>query len=132
MGKKADGRPQSILVKKKKDKSTKEGSRIGRILGFNDEADSKSVRSGRSAMGKKKKSKDQSTKKSTVEETPNKKKKKEASRDLASQKLSKKKKKKTPSSAGSGSEDAVVSDNRSMDWTNRCILKTRSETTRGS
>jgi len=53
--KKADGRPQSIMVKKKRDKLSKDGSNNARTLGFADEADSKSVRSGRSSKGKKKK-----------------------------------------------------------------------------
>jgi len=133
--KKAEGGLQSILVKKKKDKNTKEGSKIGRILGFTDESDSKSVRSGRSSKGRKKKSKDLSGKNSVVEDKKKKKKVingEEASKDMALLKISKKKKKKTPSSAGSSTENAGRGDDRSMDWTNRCILKTRSETTHGS
>jgi len=133
--KKIIGGPHSILVKKKKDKPNKDGSRSGRALGFVDNADSRSVRSGRSTKGKKKKSNDTSGKCSVVGDKKKKKKvnkSEELPKETEPQKISKKKKKKTPSSTGSSSQNAVLGESTSMDWTDRCIMKTRSETTNGS
>jgi len=120
-----DGNPQSIM--KKADKLTNDDSKSGRSIAFVEEA---SVRSGRSTRGKKKKKKVSSVENQTV--VDKKKKKVNSGEESSKEKVTKKKKKKIASSIGSSSDDAVVGDTSSVDWTHRCIMKTRSETTNGA
>ena len=119
------GRPSSM---KKSDTFANESIRSARALAFADET---SVISGRSSKGKKNKKKDFSSNNSASGEKKEKKKVNKGE-ELASEKITKSKKKKIPSSIGSSSEDAVIGDSASLDWTHRCIMKTRSETTNGS
>jgi len=116
---------ESIMTKKKKEKTFKDGSKNGRVIGVVDNSDTKSSKSAR-----KKKSKDTSGKNSVDEEWPARKKKSKsddtADKDTASLKLLKKKKKKR--GIDPESDDCVHSD---YDWSDRCILETDSDETRG-